>query len=588
MYPVSQTFFEQTKLDTQVVYLRGTIDDRVSFTEDNVDRNSYSITCQSTDVTRVRIGTAFSKTLKLLIYEGVGITRGNWQNKKITIDQGQKVNGAIEWVPMGTFFVAKASWSPKGISITAYDCMQNFDVPLDFDQTSGTPYDLLLTTCQTCNVELGQTREQILALPNGDAVLGVQDPTNCPTYRDYIAFLAAVLGGFAEIYRDGKLYIRTYKQTSNDSVSEIERFKNPSFSDFTSYFTQLSITHDGEEYLYTGENAREGGLTMELGANPFLQLGDEYTLNEHAQAIADAIVSIDYTPFSTTVLSSPYYDLGDVITFTGGIAEGCLSCIMAITYHFGNVQLTGYGENPALQKARSAYDKGISSASKSTAQVITYHTFVNSTPIEVNTTWTQLGQLVFSTNRQTMTEAWHEMIFDLSQNDKIELMYYLDGSPITYSPRTKFDSSGEHLMETQMWMNVSSGSVHIWQVYARTTSGTAHIDAGDVHILLKGQGLAASEGWDGILMLEDEITLGVTLDNILPMTDSCDITLRGPELIGLNETLALGITLNNIPTLTDNIDLTATPVRFKLKTEDGLYLAQEGHGKLKTEGITRP
>lgn len=588
MYPVSNAFFLQTKEDTQTPHLRGTIDNTITFTEDHILKESFSIQAQSTDATRVKIGTAFNKTLKLVIFHGVtSLARGQWENKELKIELGLNINGSMEWVPMGIFKVYRAVWTSRGISITAYDCMNNFDVPLDFTQTSGTPFELLNTACQTCGVVLGMIEEEVEALPNGSAILGVQDPINVPQYRDYIAFLSAMLGGFAEIYRDGKLYIRRYRQEIDDTVGSIERFKNPEFSDFVSYFTKITVTRDGEEFTYTGQDADDGGLIMELGSNPFIQIDDESTTDLHCQAIADSVAAIKYTPFQTAVLTSPYYDLGDVIEFTEGIAQGCISCVMAITYYLGKVQLFGYGDNPAYQNSKTAFDKAIGAATRSAESSITYHTFINSTPIEVTTNWTKLGQLAFGVRNQTITEVWHEMIFDMSGSDKVELQYYFDGTPVAYSPRTKFDSGGEHLLGTQMWMNTSGGQTHLWEVFARTKTGTAHIDAGDVHILLKGQGLSASQGWDGLITLTDEISTEIILNNIPSFSDDCGIVLRGPDNIYLSDVLTLGVVLNNIPRLTDAADLTSTTVRFKLKTEDGKYLCQEGGGKIKTEGVTR-
>lgn len=583
MYQTSEAFFEQSKNDTQEIFLRGTINGTRVFTKDHIKSDSFSIKAQSTESTSVKIGTVYTKTLQFILLHGVADDlKGQWRNKEIFIEQGEAINGVIEWVPMGTFFVAEGVWTQQGISIKAYDAMMNFDKEIDFTQTSGQAYDLLSTACTYCNVTFGMTRAEVEALPNGTDTLGVAEDANILYYRDYIGYIACALGGFAEVYRDGKLYIRNYHQTPDDEILINERYKNPSFSDFTSFFSEVTfIGSDGEEHIYnTGE---VDGLRLEIGSNPLLQLGLEEVVDAQRQRVTDAVANINYTPFSVTVLTSPYYDLGDVFTFPAGIADGCKGCAMAITYKLGKTTLTGYGENPAYQNAKSSTSKAISRASGSGKDPIVYHTFINSELLTVGSSWQKIGQLGFGVNSQTITEVWHEVIFDLSEETDVKLRYVYDGEILPYNPQTHFSEGGKHLLGTQMWVNVLGQSVHKWEVYAQVTSGTASIAVGNVHILLKGQGLTTNEGqWDGFFTLEDEFT-AFEHNALLPtLTETISLVTRHDEIINLSEAFTAFEHQAVLPVLTEEINLISFIPHNYLVTENGDRLVTDDGSPLIT------
>ena len=587
MYPVSQDLFEQTKEAVQNCYLRGTIDDRIQFTEAHVIKDSYSISAQCTEVTKVTIGTAYTKTLKLTVVHGLADELSDaWRGKKITIEQGQIIDEEeqeIEWVPMGTFFVDEPVWTVRGMNIKAYDCMMNFDKEVDFTQTSGHPYELLQLACTTCEVELGMTQAEVEALPNGADPLGISEDSNIIDYRDFIGYIAQALGGFAEIYRDGKLYIRNYHTEKDDTIQRNERFKNPTFSDFRSFFSEVSFISSVDEQEHIYQTGLEGGLKLELGNNPFLQHGLPETLDEQRQEITDAVANINYSPFSVSVLTSPYYDLGDVLQFPDGIGANRKGCCMSIVYKFGRVDLKGYGENPAAQKAKSATNKAISRASSSRDPIV-FHTFINSEKIDVDSTeWKRLAILGFRVNNQTIVEVWHEIIFNLSQGTGVMLRYVYDGTVQTYNPETIFSEGGKHLLGTQAWMNATGGAVHRWEVFAKTTSGTATIAIGHVHVLLKGQGLASAEGsWDGLLECSDTFEVLDPSAEIVELTDTVDLELQNPEpLTPFTEFTPMDPS-SEIVQLNDTVNLFTVIPHDNLITDEGDYLVTEDGDHLVT------
>lgn len=588
MYPVEQGFYNETRKAIQRCCLRGTLNDNIPFTDSDIAVGTYSITGQSTESSKVSIGTVYTKTLKMTLLHGVWISRGQWLDKKITVEQGVEINGEPSYIPMGVFFVAESVWTPKGINIKAYDAMMKFDKDIDFNTTSGAAYSLLSLACTRCGVELGMAQADVEAMPNGTLPLNLTEGDNIQTWRDLISEIAYTLGGYAEIYRDGKLYIRNYHQTQDDSITRTERFKAASFSDFNSYFSTISVINkdDGAEKVYTCADTIAGGLKMELGQRPMLNQGTEVYMDAMRQNVADAVGKIAYAPFSAQVLSSFYYDLGDVIKFPGGIGNDCIGCIMSITYTFSTTKLSGFGENPALQNSKSATSKAISNLSRAgKANELTYYTFVNAETKTIDTSEVSLYSLRFSTAQRTTVEWWHEMkvlsALGGASNQALTLAYYLDDELMDYAPADTWNVNGYHTVHLGGWFeNVEPSISHKFEVRAVVSAGTASIGIGDLHVLLKGQAMNASDKFDGTITLTDDITpflLGRLIASLTESTVTLD--LQRPMAVTVNDTIytyTLGRLIAPLEEGTVSLRLAFKP--FAIVSDDGLYAIVDDSG----------
>lgn len=588
MYPVEQGFYNETRKAIQRCCLRGTLNDNIPFMDTDIAQGTYSITGQSTESSKVTVGTVYTKTLKMTLLHGVWISRGQWLDKKITIEQGVEISGEPSYIPMGVFYVAESLWTPKGINIKAYDAMMKFDKDIDFNTTSGAAYSLLSLACTRCGVEFGMTQAQIEAMPNGTSILNLTEGDNIQTWRDLLSEVAYTLGGYAEIYRDGKLYIRNYHQTIDDTITRTERFKAASFSDFNSYFSTISVINkdDGAEKVYNCTGASANGLKMELGQRPMLNQGTEVYMDAMRQNVADAVGKIAYAPFSAQVLSSFYYDLGDVIKFPGGLGDDCIGCIMSITYTFSATKLSGFGENPALQNSKSATSKALSNLSRAgRSNELTYYTFVNAEAKTIGTSEVSLYSLRFSTAQRTTVEWWHEMkvLSDLDgeSSQALTLAYYLDDELMDYEPVDTWNINGYHTVHLGGWFeNVEPSVSHKFEVRAVVSAGTASIGIGDLHVLLKGQAMNASDKFDGTITLTDDITpflLGRLIASLTESTVTLD--LHRPLAVTVNDTIytyTLGRLIAPLTEGTVSLRLAFKP--FAIVSDDGRYAIVDDSG----------
>ena len=516
MYSVSNDYLTAITSNARAHKISGTVRG-TSFDDGDIIRNSFVYKNQFCPATEIELGGVYVGELDLTFTEAFANTmniRGSWRGLSITISFGVELeDSTFEYVPIGVFTIEQAVWSDAGLKVVAYDNMSKFDATAQFTTTAGSLFDLLSLICTSCSATLGMTQAECEALPNGTETLTLVGGSSIMTYRDMLSQLAAAVGCFATIDRSGYLVFRPMPDTSviTDTIPAKLRYST-SFSDYTSFYSDLEVQNMVDDTVSLYFNTRSGGLTMKIGANPFLQYGEDADLDRQRQAVIDSLEPFSATPFSVSILPNPAYDLGDVIQFTGGIGANSIGVIMSYTIKMDCTVIEGYGENPAASTVMSKEEKQIASNAKnSKSQGITYYPFINADAITLSHTEKKIYEIYFATADQTTVTLWHELKI-LSALDgstqKVKLHYYYDGGLIEYEPINTYGENGYHLFKGDYWLvNVAPGVVHRFKVAASIDSGSATIAAGDVHALLMGQKMDASTGGeDGYLSLTDEYT----------------------------------------------------------------------------------
>ena len=351
MYSVSNDF--KTAMLRPVIQskITGTVNS-VSFTDANIIAGSLRITAQNAQQDEISIGTASSRELTITFAHALGLVRTTLQKKAIVLSYHLLVGENWEEVPLGTYYIDEASWTLQGIKCRAFDAMGNFDKQIiegTVYPTSGKAYDFLSWACLRCGVTLGMTQAAIEAMTNGNISVTYL-PGNAKTYRDYIAAVAGMLGCFALISRGNELILRKYSRTSCATYTPTDRLTGASFSDFVTCYAGFMIYDDGASAQQIYQDDEVDGLLMDMGANPFMQ-GNE-TIREN---LISEITNIAFTPHQVSMNIPPIHDLGDCLTFSGGIGDSELHTLNYIswTYH-KSMTLTGYGKNPAFAQASTA------------------------------------------------------------------------------------------------------------------------------------------------------------------------------------------------------------------------------------------
>lgn len=506
MYQVSESYIQALESPAKVRRITGTIGG-TSFTEENIISGSLIIDNQCSEGTEVKIGSTYIGQL-CCVFKGINLN-GQWYNKKITISEGLLLPDGETWedVPLGIYYVVEANHAEDGVHVTAYDNMQRFDKKISLSTTVGTPYDFLVMITNACGVQMAQTENEIRALPNGTGAFTLYAENNLETFRDMLFWVAQLMGCFATIDRQGKLVIRKYGNVSVDTIGNAERWRGSTFSDFETYYTGISVTlvDEGRTVYYGAEI--DDGLTYNLGENPFLQ---DLSMDLVLGNILSAMEAIYYTPFTVERCGCPAYDLGDQITFTGGIGTGKVGCIMSYSYTYhGAYRIEGYGSNPALANARSKTDKEISGLMKNSvvADKIQFYTYTNAAPYTVQSDYKEIIKIRFGANKDTIATFHAEIKLDaesLSQGvDKVigNIKYIFNNVELDYKPAETW-IEGDHLLHLLYYFPVESASLNTLSV-RMNTDGEVTIGRANIQASISGQGLVATSAWDGYIEVEE-------------------------------------------------------------------------------------
>lgn len=370
MYSASAQYKTAIKADTVNISWTGTITTVggtvYSFTHDDIPSGAAASITRTISSQSLKIGTVFSSALSIVLILP-GVSRYELINGVIEISTF--IDGIADVIPMGKFIITKANQTADTINMEANDNMLKFAaVPFDpvSNNTIMKPYTWLSDLCLACGVTLGSSSADIEAMPNGNRNTGFADVvSDASTWRDVLGYMAAYLGGFAYIGRDGKLYIGQYKSISDDTITADLRYSS-ALSDFrTTYDGLYAICKEEGVQEYVSNN-NSGGLVLDMGTNPFLQFTDQTNRLAALQEIIDVWNGIYYVPFSGEIALIPIYDPGDVLTFTdnqAGVYD--IGAITQIVYTFNSkMTVTCAGDNPYLAEAQDRFSKTVAGLSK--------------------------------------------------------------------------------------------------------------------------------------------------------------------------------------------------------------------------------
>ena len=546
MYQVSQAYqLAETKAVKQFK-VRGTVCGK-SYTADDILKGSLTVSQQATSPTEITLGSVYIGQLNAT-FMGMNIARNSWVGGTITLQVGLKLaSGLYEYVPVGTYTIAEARHSRSGVEITAYDNMMKFDAILSFSTTYGTPYELLTAICHSCSVDLGMTEEEIEALPNGDRTLGIYPDNDCETFRDLLSWIACTLCCFATINRTGELVLRPFHGTSVGSFDSSKRFTGCKFSDYVTSYAGITVNdmEEGGTKTYTNGKA---GVTLDIGDNPLMQYGIDTTLDAIGNAIAYALDDVEYVPFEATMLIGVEFDLGDVLTMTDGTAGEESSCIVhSINWTFDRgCSLKGYGSNPDAGQAKSRYDKMISGMKGSRADEIKYYVFQNAAQYDISDGDSE--EILFL-NFATVKGGY--IIFQCEIHAEVDgeitFYYRLNGANLDFVPIETFTATNDpHIINLFLPYKAAPNTAYELYLIAEMAGGSCLIDVGNLRAMIYGQGLAATDEWNGVIAIDEEIErVALTNISIATLTDSMTADVQVPTGESISQSIGI-ISLGDI------------------------------------------
>lgn len=478
MYPTSADFQTAVKKKIRVFHWSGVINTPtpISFNDDDILEGSLvrSISGES-----LEIGSVYASQLTLNVK--LPVSRYELYGCELTLNVS--IDGALDVIPMGTFVITEALQSVGSISITAFDNMIKFD-DVPFYATSNTniqsAFAWLSDMCTACGVTLGSTSAQIQGLPNGNRNTGFADVvSDVSTWRDVLGYLAAYLGAYAYIGRDGYLYLARYSAVSDDTIPSSFRFTS-NLSDFRTTYDGLYATYkDGGVQEYVSNN-NSGGIVLNLGTNPFLQFSNQTNRLAALQEIIDAWNGIYYVPYSSNMPLIPSYDVGDILTFIDNQAGAYdIGAITEITYNIiGGMNVICSGDNPRLAEATDRFTKTIAGLSKdyNNGQEVGGKNFwllhtENTSSLTVGSTKTQVAEIEF---KQTVDVQRMGLMFTafgiLSATATAEIEITIDDeATYTFTIQEEKYANGTRPLVSTCGFRVTGKGTHTAKVYLTIT-----------------------------------------------------------------------------------------------------------------------
>lgn len=605
MYPVSDKYKAAIQDSTRKFYYSGKIKTKggteYPFGNEDIVKGSAYITNQCCGDSEIELGSVYAAEMGITLYSS--IDRYTLDGATITMSFFLQLDdGTYEEVPLGIYEVSEANRTINCLAIKAYDYMLRFDKDFNNIVSSGTAYQLLALACENCDVVLAHTEEEMNKWKNGEILLGIYGENDIESWRDIIYYVAQVMGCFATINRAGELELRKYGNTSVETVHSKHRFTS-SFSDFVTRYTAVSSTNNrtAEAEYYALE--KDDGLTMNLGVNPLLQFGLVETREQILTNVLNDISVIRYVPFDSSTIGNPAYDLGDILTFSGGHADDKqISCITKYEIRVNGKQtLKCVGKNPRLSQAKSKNDKNIAGLLNSVeAGRIVVHTFMNASPYTVGKTNTEIASIEFASNEDTDAQ-FHGAILLIVDADEVEqkgmatgvvgeedvefsvslktdgqavltVTYVINDNELTtYMPMETWHS-GRHILNLYYPLSgLEANTYNTFKVWMKIEGGTALIERGQAICTISGQGLSSNNTWDGRLEFEDQVpTIANTgAMNIVDLSASVKMHTEIPNPIGLRDGFATITFMGmNVAGFTDTVEVNPVIVTEIIEVAD--------------------
>lgn len=513
MYNVSQAYQTAESKAVKQFKIKGKCCGK-DYTAADILKGSLTVSQQASSPTEITLGAVYVGQLTAT-FLNMPIARNSWVGGTVTLQVGLKLaSGLYEYVPVGEYTIAEAKHAKSGVEIVAYDNMAKFDEFLSFSTTYGTAYELLTAICQSCSVELGMSQEEIEALPNGGRTLGIYPDNDCETFRDLLSWIACTLCCFATIDRSGRLVLRPFYGTTVGTFDSSKRFTGCKFSDYVTSYAGITVNDMDEGGTRTYTNGK-AGVTLDLGDNPLMQYGVDVTLDAIGNAIAYALTDVEYVPFEATMLIGVEFDLGDVLTMTDGTAGTSSACIVhSINWTFDRgCSLKGYGSNPDTGQAKSRYDKMISGMKGNKADEIKYYVFQNAQQYNISDgDREEILYLNFATVKGGYIIFQCEIHAEV--DGEITFYYRLNGADLDFVPIETFtDVNNPHIINLFLPYKAEANTVYDLYLIAEMAGGDCFIDIGNLRAMVYGQGLAATDEWNGVIAIDEDISR-VALDNL--------------------------------------------------------------------------
>ena len=248
-----------------------------------------------------------------------------WCDKTIVVFVGAEVDGATQYVPLGTFAVTDCKQAEGTTTITAYDAAY---------YALGGAYTPTVSSGATVAAVLSDVATQcgltLATLPAAASTTSVVGDLTGKTCRDMVGYLAALVGCNALIDRDGKLALRWFA-ASGQSYSPSDYYNAGLSIDGTSTLACIraeveTTTTDADGNTSVTTNAYTAG-----GTGVGVTIQNPYMTQAILDAVWASIGGLAYTVGSCDIFHGLLTEPGDLVTITDKAGVAHTLAVMSLT-----------------------------------------------------------------------------------------------------------------------------------------------------------------------------------------------------------------------------------------------------------------
>ena len=269
---------------------------------------------------RVTIGGVTSARVTLAVNQEVA-----WRDKTIVVSAGAEVDGAIQYVPLGTFAVTDCKQAEGTTTITAYDAAY---------YALGGTYTPNVSSGATVAAVLSDVATQcgltLATLPAAASTTNVVGDLTGKTCRDMVGYLAALMGCNALIDRDGKLALRWFSD-SGQSYSPSDYYNAGLSIDGTSILACIQATVDVTTTDADGNTSVTTNTYTAGGTGVGVTIQNPYITQAILDTVWASIGGLEYTVGSCDIFHGLLTEPGDLVTITDKAGVAHTLAVMSLT-----------------------------------------------------------------------------------------------------------------------------------------------------------------------------------------------------------------------------------------------------------------
>lgn len=365
-------------------------------------------------------------------------------------------DGSEEPLKLGVWNVSECTKSKKYLAIKSYDNMLLFDKDIT-DDTVGSVHDVLVFACEKCGVEMSQTEEEILSLPNGYMQIRVRSD-EIGTYRDLIYYIACITCTFAKIDENGKLILQAFGKKPVDELIK-RQVQSSSISDFQSLYSGVKsrFIADTNYAPYEVEDSGTSGLILDMGDIPIVR-GLPETKYEVLNNIMEDLRQIIYTPVDISIIGDPSIEPGDMLLVkNANLTEDDVTTLVTSTswnFH-SEMKIVSAGSNPKLATAKDKSSKQIESLESTVAaKDVVILSYTNAEGYKIEKDFVEIVDMSYVTFEGCKPIFLMMVQFSLDLDGVVEFALYNGLVAIPHATYRSYYEAGDHF-ETIFYLDSS-------------------------------------------------------------------------------------------------------------------------------------